>query len=72
MCSSKTCSTCKKTSWAGCGMHLPSVFASVPFENRCQCGYEAKEWTDEVVKAKSLADGPYPKAGGGKGGCTNA
>ena len=53
-------------------MHLPSVFASVKFEDRCQCGYEAKEWSDEVVKAKSLADGPYPKAGGGKGGCANA
>ena len=54
-------------------MHLPSVFASVSFENRCQCGYDAKEWTDAVSQAKSLSDGPYPKAGGGKGGgCTNA
>ncbi len=70
MCRGVKCSTCSKQSWAGCGMHLPSVFQNVKFEDRCTCGYEASEWSAAVAKATSQADGPYPKANGG-GACSS-
>ena len=30
MCRAATCSTCGKTTWAGCGMHVDQVMAGVP------------------------------------------
>ncbi len=35
MCRPTTCKTCGKTTWAGCGMHVDQVMASVPTEQRC-------------------------------------
>ena len=40
MCRPATCRTCGKTTWAGCGMHVDQVMASVPREDRCP-GHEA-------------------------------
>ncbi|KAM7205046.1 hypothetical protein V8F33_001287 [Rhypophila sp. PSN 637] len=37
MCFAATCPTCNKKSWRGCGSHLPSVFASIPEDQRCTC-----------------------------------
>ncbi|MGH9105422.1 MAG: hypothetical protein ACRDZX_06210 [Acidimicrobiales bacterium] len=35
MCRAITCSTCGKTTWAGCGKHVSQVMAGVPEDQRC-------------------------------------
>ena len=52
----------------GCGMHLDSVFANIKVDQRCFCGYDAKEL--EVAMVKTGERGPYPKGAGGAG-CVN-
>ena len=37
MCRPVSCSSCAKTTWAGCGMHVDLVMADVPAEKRCTC-----------------------------------
>ncbi|KUJ18606.1 uncharacterized protein LY89DRAFT_642993 [Mollisia scopiformis] len=37
MCMKATCANCQKTSWYGCGNHVPSVMDSIPAEERCTC-----------------------------------
>jgi hypothetical protein len=37
MCSPALCSTCGKTTWRGCGMHVDMVMAGVPQTQRCTC-----------------------------------
>lgn len=37
MCHRTTCKTCKKPTWAGCGMHVEQALAGVPKSERCQC-----------------------------------
>jgi len=38
MCMAASCPTCQKTTWRGCGLHVPGVFNNVPEEKRCTCG----------------------------------
>jgi len=35
MCRPATCKTCRKITWAGCGMHVDQVLAGVPRDMRC-------------------------------------
>lgn len=35
MCHPKTCKTCGKTTWAGCGQHIADVKARVPADQWC-------------------------------------
>lgn len=35
MCHAKTCRTCKKTTWSGCGQHVNQVKAKVPADQWC-------------------------------------
>lgn len=35
MCHAVTCRRCGKTTWAGCGRHVPAVKASVPAGRWC-------------------------------------
>ncbi|KAF2478506.1 hypothetical protein BDY17DRAFT_258841 [Neohortaea acidophila] len=37
MCKKATCARCSKSSWWGCGQHIPSIMDSVPENERCQC-----------------------------------
>ncbi|PSS17314.1 Urease accessory protein like [Actinidia chinensis var. chinensis] len=37
MCYEVKCSTCGKTSWGGCGMHVASVHKRIPEGQHCQC-----------------------------------
>ncbi len=37
MCSPATCRTCNKTTWSGCGNHVPQVMARVPRDQQCTC-----------------------------------
>lgn len=35
MCQAITCTTCGRTTWAGCGKHVDQVMATVPDSQRC-------------------------------------
>ncbi|GAB3669374.1 hypothetical protein GCM10027596_41330 [Nocardioides korecus] len=35
MCRPTTCTTCGKTTWAGCGQHVAQVRATVPADRWC-------------------------------------
>ncbi len=35
MCRAVTCSTCGKTTWAGCGQHVDEVMRTIPVSQRC-------------------------------------
>ena len=35
MCRAVPCTTCGKTTWAGCGQHVDQVMAHVPRADRC-------------------------------------
>jgi hypothetical protein len=37
MCQRTTCSTCGKSTFAGCGRHVEQVLGDVPPAERCQC-----------------------------------
>ncbi|XAR48450.1 hypothetical protein NMG60_11031272 [Bertholletia excelsa] len=37
MCYEVRCSSCGKTSWGGCGMHVASVYKRIPEGQHCQC-----------------------------------
>ncbi|OAL52116.1 hypothetical protein IQ07DRAFT_586449 [Pyrenochaeta sp. DS3sAY3a] len=38
MCKKAACDSCHKTTWWGCGKHIPGVMSNVPSEQWCQCG----------------------------------
>lgn len=37
MCHQKTCPTCSKITWGGCGNHADQVMRGVPQARRCTC-----------------------------------
>ncbi len=37
MCRRVECPTCKKPTYAGCGMHIEQVLGDVPRDKRCDC-----------------------------------
>lgn len=37
MCYEVKCSTCSKTSWGGCGRHVPAVYKRIPQGEHCHC-----------------------------------
>ncbi|KAJ5090588.1 hypothetical protein N7532_009272 [Penicillium argentinense] len=37
MCMKAQCSTCNKTTWWGCGSHIPSVMDAIPADQWCSC-----------------------------------
>ncbi|GHH69407.1 hypothetical protein GCM10018781_27860 [Kitasatospora indigofera] len=42
MCRRTTCRTCKKITYAGCGMHVDQVLAGVSTADRCDCAKSGK------------------------------
>lgn len=37
MCRRVTCPSCRKPTFAGCGLHVEQVLGDVPPEERCKC-----------------------------------
>ncbi|EMF12786.1 uncharacterized protein SEPMUDRAFT_44142 [Sphaerulina musiva SO2202] len=37
MCKPAVCGTCQKSTWWGCGSHVPSVMDSINEADRCTC-----------------------------------
>jgi len=54
MCRAVKCRTCGKTTWAGCGEHVPSVKATVA----------RGDWCDGTHSASQLAGAKSAKGGG--------
>lgn len=52
MCYATTCSSCGKTTWAGCGMHVDAVKRSVPAKQWCTCGGGASSSSSGGLLAK--------------------
>ncbi|GMY11628.1 isoform 2 of nuclear autoantigenic sperm protein [Fagus crenata] len=48
MCFKVDCKTCGKTSWGGCGKHLPTLFASIDQGKHCLC----RSWPGVVMPSK--------------------
>jgi hypothetical protein len=42
MCRAITCTTCQKTTWAGCGQHIDQVMQGVPRNQRCEGHVQVK------------------------------
>ncbi|MGJ8722478.1 MAG: hypothetical protein ACSHW9_11600 [Salinibacterium amurskyense] len=57
MCRPVTCSTCGKTTWAGCGQHIQTVKRSVPASNWCN----GKHSQSEIDAAKSSQGGFFAR-----------
>ncbi|KAF1983569.1 hypothetical protein K402DRAFT_338176 [Aulographum hederae CBS 113979] len=55
MCMKATCTNCQKSSWYGCGSHIPSVMDAVPEAERCVCEPKTtvggKEYPPKAEKA---------------------
>ncbi|WP_025135016.1 hypothetical protein [Leucobacter sp. PH1c] len=49
MCRPTTCSTCQRTTWAGCGQHVDMVRASVPRSEWCNGSHTP----EEIAQAKA-------------------
>lgn len=56
MCRPANCSTCKRTTWSGCGQHVDQVMRGVPASQRCTCRSDAP--TRKSVGAAKVADKP--------------
>lgn len=50
MCRPATCRHCRKTTWAGCGMHVDRVLARVPAAERCACAPTATVASSPTVR----------------------
>ncbi|TDP31835.1 hypothetical protein DFR75_10760 [Nocardia ignorata] len=54
MCYPVTCSTCKKTTWGGCGSHIAGVMNSVPASRRCTCETQPDHTGDRGIFGRIL------------------
>ncbi|KAK3231167.1 hypothetical protein Dsin_003048 [Dipteronia sinensis] len=57
MCYQVKCSGCGKTTWGGCGRHLPSVYKSIAEGQHCLC----RDWPGVNRDAQSTADADAPQ-----------
>lgn len=57
MCRAVQCTTCKKTTWAGCGQHISSVRSGVPARDWCNGSHSAAE----VAAAKAARPGFFAR-----------
>ena len=51
MCRAKSCKTCGRTTWAGCGQHVAQVRAGVPAADWC----DGQHTADEKAAARTAA-----------------
>uniref|UniRef100_A0A7N0SXD8 Uncharacterized protein n=1 Tax=Kalanchoe fedtschenkoi TaxID=63787 RepID=A0A7N0SXD8_KALFE len=69
MCYEVKCSTCGKTTWGGCGWHVPSVYKGIAEGQHCRC----HDWPG-VKKVgdgcSSATEGGSSAGGGADGGST--
>lgn len=57
MCRAATCTTCGKTTWAGCGQHVQSVKKSVPASQWCG----GQHTHAEIAQAQSQRGGFFSR-----------
>nr|OQO31785.1 hypothetical protein B0A51_00687 [Rachicladosporium sp. CCFEE 5018] len=69
MCHGVKCSTCNKSTWVGCGQHVPGVLDSVPEAERCSCEPQIERGGKMYPPAGSILGGLWGMLGmGGKKG----
>lgn len=56
MCRPTTCRNCKKTTWAGCGMHVAQIKSAVPASQWC-AGHPKEERAGGGFLSKLLGRG---------------
>ncbi|GMM44599.1 hypothetical protein DAPK24_011740 [Pichia kluyveri] len=39
MCRPAVCPSCNKSTWIGCGLHIPVAMSGVPTDEYCTCGH---------------------------------
>ncbi|MFO0725507.1 MAG: hypothetical protein U1E65_17115 [Myxococcota bacterium] len=61
MCRAVKCSTCGKTTWAGCGAHVDAVLGHLPKDQVCRCR-EEKASTNSAEKPEKK--GIFSRFGG--------
>ncbi|GKV33472.1 hypothetical protein SLEP1_g41987 [Rubroshorea leprosula] len=54
MCYEVKCSTCGKTTWGGCGRHVPSVYKRIPEGQHCLC----RDWPGVTGVTGVTGDAP--------------
>ncbi|BDZ42044.1 hypothetical protein GCM10025865_13430 [Paraoerskovia sediminicola] len=59
MCRAVTCTTCGRTTWAGCGQHVDAVMRDVPKAQRC-AGHESSSRATSSGTSPSTASGKAP------------
>ncbi|VEG27889.1 hypothetical protein [Actinomyces howellii] len=69
MCRAVTCTTCGKTTWAGCGQHAEEVMAAVPVPERCTCDDTGSEHPGASGASRASGTGGLLSrlVGGGRG-----
>jgi len=69
MCKKQTCETCQKTTWWGCGQHIPAVMDSVPQSEWCTCESkttaDGKQYPPKNGEGKASSTGDYGATGAG-------
>ncbi|KAF2012337.1 hypothetical protein BU24DRAFT_426207 [Aaosphaeria arxii CBS 175.79] len=70
MCMKATCDNCQKSTWRGCGRHIPTVMDSIPHDQWCTC--DPKVDREGVVYPPAVGTGtpapnPVPVAGADAG-----
>ncbi|XP_071674820.1 uncharacterized protein [Lolium perenne] len=63
MCYQVKCGTCGKSTWAGCGRHVPSVHRQIPEGQHCAC----RDWPGVAAAGEKGAVGSGSGAGTGEG-----
>lgn len=61
MCYQVKCGTCGKTTWAGCGRHVASVYKQVPEGQHCHC----RDWPGVAPSDSAAAQPSYSAPAGG-------
>ncbi|KAE9977449.1 hypothetical protein EG328_002035 [Venturia inaequalis] len=56
MCKKATCSTCQKSTWWGCGSHVPMVMDSIDESERCTCTPKVEKDGKEYPPMGKTAD----------------
>ncbi|GAB7360842.1 hypothetical protein MBLNU230_g0828t1 [Neophaeotheca triangularis] len=70
MCHKAVCSTCQKTTWFGCGAHVPQVLDAVPEPERCDCEPRVEKSGKQYPPmggAFGMIKGMFGMGGGGGG-----
>ncbi|OCL11551.1 hypothetical protein AOQ84DRAFT_286989 [Glonium stellatum] len=56
MCKKATCDICQKTTWWGCGSHVPMVMTKIPEDEWCTCTPKVEKEGKQYPPMGKVAD----------------